>query len=69
MIYILIAIIVLLSIAIVVLSIDFRRAKMSHEEKVGKLNYAVVQLLSDSETQLGQLRLSDELGGKAFLCP
>ena len=64
MIYILIAIIVLLSVAIVCISIDFKRTKHDHKKKVTELNYVIVGLAANSDNQLGQLRLSDEIKEK-----
>lgn len=64
MIYLLIAIIVLLSLTIVVLSINFRKAQLSHNLKVSELQYAIVQLMADNEGRLAQLKLSDELKEK-----
>lgn len=64
MIYILTAIIVLLSAAIVYITIDFKRTKNSHEKKVNELNYTIVGLMANNDNQLGQLKLSDELKGK-----
>lgn len=64
MIYVLIAIIVLLSIAMVYISIDFKRAKHIHEEKVNELNFVIVQLLDSQKDQIGKLKLSDELKEK-----
>lgn len=64
MIYLLTIIIVLLSIAIVTLSVNFRKAKLSHREKVAELRFALVQLTADNEHKLAQLQLSDDLKNK-----
>lgn len=64
MIYLLIAIIVLLSLTIVVLSINFRKAQLSHNQKVGELQYVIVQLTADNDDKLSRLKLSDELRQK-----
>ena len=61
MIYLLIAIIVLLSVTIVVLSINFRKAQLSHNRKVSDLHYVIAQLTADSDEKLAQLELSVEL--------
>lgn len=64
MIYLLATIIVLLSIAIVTLSIHFRRARLSHQEKVAELRYAIVRLTASNEQTLAQLQLSGDLENK-----
>ena len=64
MIYLLITIIVLLCLTIVVLSINFRREQLSHNEKVNELHDVIVQLTLDSEQRLTQLKISDELRQK-----
>ncbi|HLA55687.1 MAG TPA: hypothetical protein VK623_06285 [Flavobacterium sp.] len=64
MIYILMFIIVCLCAAIVCLTIDFKKAKSRHELKIGELNYAIVQMMASNDSQLGQLKLSDELKEK-----
>lgn len=61
MIYLLIAIIVLLSVTIVVLSINFRKAQLSHNQKVSDLHDVIAQLTADNDEKLAQLELSDEL--------
>lgn len=64
MIYLLIAIIVLLSLTIVVLSINFRQAQLSHNVKVSELKNTIVQLSADSDIKRDQLKLSDDLRQK-----
>jgi uncharacterized coiled-coil protein SlyX len=64
MIYILIAIIILLSAAIVALSIDFKRAKQSHQQKINELNYVIAELVISNDSQQGQLKISDDLREK-----
>lgn len=64
MIYLLIAVIVLLSLTIVVLSVNFRKARLSHDHKVNELQYVIVQLTADNHEKLAQLKLSDELREK-----
>ncbi len=64
MIYFLTAVIIVLTAAIVALSIDFRYAKVQHRQKVDELNHIIVQLMSSNDAQLSQLRLSDELKDK-----
>lgn len=61
MIYVLIAIIVLLSVTIVVLSINFRKAQLAHHRKVSEMQYVITQLTANSDDKLAQLELSDEL--------
>lgn len=61
MIYLLTIIIILLSIAIVTLSVNFRKTKLSHQEKVAELRYALVQLTANNEHGMAQLQLSDDL--------
>jgi hypothetical protein len=64
MIYLLIAIIVLLSLTIVVLSINFRRAQLGHNKKVGEMQHIIVQLTADNDEKLAKLKLSDDLRQK-----
>ena len=66
MIYICTIIIVLLSVAIVMLSIGFRKSKMSHRQNIGELNYAMTKLSADNESKISQLHLSDEINRKLF---
>ena len=66
MIYICTIIIVLLSVAIVMLSIGFRKSKLSHRQKIGELNYAMTKLTIDDENKISQLHLSDEINRKLF---
>ena len=66
MIYILIVIISLLSLAIVGLCISFSKTKRDHAQKVDELQYVIVQLTANNENQLGQLKLSDELRHKLY---
>jgi len=61
MIYLLIIIIVFLTLTIVVLSVNFKRAQLSHNQKVGELQYVIVQLTADSDEKLAKLKLSNEL--------
>ena len=61
MIYVLISIIVLLSLAIVALSIDLRRTRLRHQRHVAELQFAIVQLTENNAHQLQQIKLSDEL--------
>lgn len=61
MIYILIFIIVLLSLTIVYITIDFKKTKSRHVKKVAELNYVIAGLASNNDIQSGQLKLSDEL--------
>lgn len=64
MIYILIAIISLLTVAIVGLSISFSKAKRDHAQKVDELQYVIVQLTAHNQDQLDKLKLSDTLREK-----
>ena len=65
--YIFISIIVLLSLCIVWLSINYRHTRRKYDSKVGELNLMIVALNEIAERQSGQLRLSDELHEKIIL--
>lgn len=64
MIYLLIAIIVFLCLTIVVLSVNFRKAQLSHNQKINELQYLVVQLSADGDNTLSKLKMSDDLREK-----
>ncbi|RZJ30933.1 MAG: hypothetical protein EOO48_03620 [Flavobacterium sp.] len=64
MIYILIALIALLTAVIVGLCINFSKAKRSHAQKVGELQYVIVQLTAHNDEQIDKLKLSDALREK-----
>jgi hypothetical protein len=61
MIYLLIAIIILLSLTIVVLSVNFRKAQLSHHKKVGELQFTLVQMTADNNDTRVRLELSESL--------
>ena len=64
MIYILIAIIVILCIAIVCLSVNFQRTRQSHKQKAAEFDHLIIAFTEHSEENSGQLQLSDELTQK-----
>jgi len=61
MIYILITIIVLLSIAIVCISIDFNREKSNHDKKMQEMKDVIGMMANIGHEKAGMIKLSDDL--------